>query len=184
MRRADQNKVSALQSHSPSRKSVGKAAARHPRPAPLHASARRKATGEHRRPAPWIERAQPRFSASAGAIKFHYFFFFYRARKNPSEADTGLERGFWRSLYLRLRRGTEQVQCSWQTSCAASSIFEAPPTPLPPPYVWFVLVVRGGLFPPAWPHICAAWTKVAKNVLASRFHAFIASTLTLGRFGE
>ncbi|XP_056226313.1 microtubule-associated protein 2-like isoform X3 [Seriola aureovittata] len=45
MRRADQNKVSALQSRSPSRKSVAKAAARHPRPALLHGSARRKATG-------------------------------------------------------------------------------------------------------------------------------------------
>ncbi|CAF98218.1 unnamed protein product [Tetraodon nigroviridis] len=44
-RRADQNKVSALQSCSPSRKIVGKAAAKHPRPALLHASARRKATG-------------------------------------------------------------------------------------------------------------------------------------------
>ncbi|KAL7369821.1 hypothetical protein ABVT39_009804 [Epinephelus coioides] len=45
VRRADQNKVSALQSRSPSRKSVAKAAARHPRPALLHGSARRKATG-------------------------------------------------------------------------------------------------------------------------------------------
>ncbi|XP_036947462.1 microtubule-associated protein 2-like isoform X9 [Acanthopagrus latus] len=45
LRRADQNKVSALQSRSPSRKSVAKAAARHPRPALLHGSARRKATG-------------------------------------------------------------------------------------------------------------------------------------------
>ncbi|KAM3584821.1 uncharacterized protein V6R79_000123 [Siganus canaliculatus] len=45
MRRVDQNKVSALQSRSPSRKSVAKAAARHPRPALLHGSARRKATG-------------------------------------------------------------------------------------------------------------------------------------------
>ncbi|XP_058468341.1 microtubule-associated protein 2-like isoform X2 [Solea solea] len=44
-RRADQNKVSVLQSRSPSRKSVAKAAARHPRPALLHGSARRKATG-------------------------------------------------------------------------------------------------------------------------------------------
>ncbi|XP_047432506.1 microtubule-associated protein 2-like isoform X3 [Mugil cephalus] len=51
MRRADQNKVSALQSRSPSRKSVAKVAARHPRPAPLHGSARRKATGiEHHQP--------------------------------------------------------------------------------------------------------------------------------------
>lgn len=50
LRRADQNKVSALQSRSPSRKSVAKAAARHPRPAPLHGSARRKATGEHSSP--------------------------------------------------------------------------------------------------------------------------------------
>lgn len=60
-RRADQNKVSALQSCSPSRKIVGKAAAKHPRPALLHASARRKATGEHRSPgvALWIERVQP-----------------------------------------------------------------------------------------------------------------------------
>ncbi|XP_077423688.1 uncharacterized protein LOC144053256 isoform X5 [Vanacampus margaritifer] len=41
VRRADQNKVSAYQS----RKSVAKAAARHPRPALLHASARRKAAG-------------------------------------------------------------------------------------------------------------------------------------------
>ncbi|XP_018516561.1 microtubule-associated protein 2 isoform X2 [Lates calcarifer] len=45
MRRADQNKVSALQSRSPSRKSVAKVATRHPRPALLHGSARRKATG-------------------------------------------------------------------------------------------------------------------------------------------
>ncbi|XP_038577371.1 microtubule-associated protein 2-like isoform X2 [Micropterus salmoides] len=45
VRRADQNKVSALQCRSPSRKSVAKAAARHPRPALLHGSARRKATG-------------------------------------------------------------------------------------------------------------------------------------------
>ncbi|CAJ1086830.1 microtubule-associated protein 2-like isoform X1 [Xyrichtys novacula] len=45
VRRADQSKVSALQSRSPSRKSVAKAAARHPRPALLHGSARRKATG-------------------------------------------------------------------------------------------------------------------------------------------
>ncbi|XP_051283487.1 microtubule-associated protein 2-like isoform X2 [Dicentrarchus labrax] len=45
VRRVDQNKVSALQSRSPSRKSVAKAAARHPRPALLHGSARRKATG-------------------------------------------------------------------------------------------------------------------------------------------
>ncbi|XP_071320774.1 microtubule-associated protein 2-like isoform X3 [Trachinotus anak] len=44
MRRADQNKVSALQSRSPSRKSVAKVAARHPRPVLLHGSARRKAT--------------------------------------------------------------------------------------------------------------------------------------------
>ncbi|XP_056286971.1 microtubule-associated protein 2-like isoform X3 [Pseudoliparis swirei] len=41
VRRADQIKVSALQSRSPSRKSVAKAAARHPRPALLHGSARR-----------------------------------------------------------------------------------------------------------------------------------------------
>ncbi|XP_041637560.1 microtubule-associated protein 2-like isoform X3 [Cheilinus undulatus] len=45
MRRADQSKVSALQNRSPSRKSVGKVTARHPRPALLHGSARRKATG-------------------------------------------------------------------------------------------------------------------------------------------
>ncbi|XP_054479529.1 microtubule-associated protein 2-like [Anoplopoma fimbria] len=44
-RRADQIKVSALQSRSPSRKSVARAAARHPRPALLHGSARRKASG-------------------------------------------------------------------------------------------------------------------------------------------
>ncbi|XP_068446331.1 microtubule-associated protein 2-like isoform X2 [Clinocottus analis] len=44
-RRADQIKVSALQSRSPSRKSVAKVAARHPRPAVLHGSARRKVTG-------------------------------------------------------------------------------------------------------------------------------------------
>lgn len=50
MRRADQNKVSALQTRSPSRKSVAKVAARHPRPALLHSSARRKATGEHSSP--------------------------------------------------------------------------------------------------------------------------------------
>ncbi|XP_037618128.1 microtubule-associated protein 2-like isoform X3 [Sebastes umbrosus] len=45
VRRADQSKVSALQCRSPSRKSVAKAAARHPRPALLHGSARRKVTG-------------------------------------------------------------------------------------------------------------------------------------------
>ncbi|XP_044201038.1 microtubule-associated protein 2-like isoform X3 [Thunnus albacares] len=45
IRRADQNKVSALQIRSPSRKSVAKVVARHPRPALLHGSARRKATG-------------------------------------------------------------------------------------------------------------------------------------------
>lgn len=50
MRRADQSKVSALQSRSPSRKSGAKVAARHPRPAPLHGSAKRKATGEHLSP--------------------------------------------------------------------------------------------------------------------------------------
>ncbi|XP_035764482.1 microtubule-associated protein 2-like isoform X3 [Neolamprologus brichardi] len=51
IRRADQSKVSALQSRSPSRKGVAKAAARHPRPALLHGSARRKATGvEHHQP--------------------------------------------------------------------------------------------------------------------------------------
>ncbi|XP_071371438.1 microtubule-associated protein 2-like [Centroberyx affinis] len=50
MRRADQSKVSVLQSRSPSRKSVVKAAARQPRPALLHGSARRKATGEHSSP--------------------------------------------------------------------------------------------------------------------------------------
>ncbi|XP_054864170.1 microtubule-associated protein 2-like isoform X7 [Amphiprion ocellaris] len=51
VRRADQNKVSALQSRSPSRKSVAKVVARHPRPAVLHGSARRKATGmEHHQP--------------------------------------------------------------------------------------------------------------------------------------
>ncbi|TNN46276.1 Microtubule-associated protein 2 [Liparis tanakae] len=46
VRRADQIKVSALQSRSPSRKIVAKAAARHPRPALLHGSARRKVTEE------------------------------------------------------------------------------------------------------------------------------------------
>lgn len=63
MRRADQHKVSALQSRSPSRKSVAKAAARHPRPALLHGSARRKAPGEHSPPDPllWIERVQAKF---------------------------------------------------------------------------------------------------------------------------
>ncbi|XP_069377234.1 microtubule-associated protein 2-like isoform X3 [Paralichthys olivaceus] len=45
MRRAEQNKLSVLQSRSPSRKSVARAAARHPRPALLHGSARRKASG-------------------------------------------------------------------------------------------------------------------------------------------
>ncbi|XP_031147523.1 microtubule-associated protein 2-like isoform X11 [Sander lucioperca] len=45
VRRADLNKVSALQCRSPSRKNVAKSAARHPRPALLHGSARRKATG-------------------------------------------------------------------------------------------------------------------------------------------
>ncbi|KAM4602195.1 uncharacterized protein ACJ7VT_020168 [Polymixia lowei] len=44
MRRAEQNKGSVLQSRSPCRKSVVKAAARQPRPALLHGSARRKAT--------------------------------------------------------------------------------------------------------------------------------------------
>lgn len=39
--------MSALQNRSPIRKNVAKAAARHPRPALLHGSARRKATGEH-----------------------------------------------------------------------------------------------------------------------------------------
>ncbi|XP_030602263.1 microtubule-associated protein 2 isoform X1 [Archocentrus centrarchus] len=51
IRRADQNKVSALQTRSPSRKGVAKVAARHPRPALLHGSARRKVTGvEHHQP--------------------------------------------------------------------------------------------------------------------------------------
>ncbi|XP_047211657.1 microtubule-associated protein 2-like isoform X3 [Girardinichthys multiradiatus] len=45
VRRADQNKLSAFQSHSPSRKSGAKVAARHPRPTLLHGSARSKATG-------------------------------------------------------------------------------------------------------------------------------------------
>ncbi|KAM7365638.1 hypothetical protein PAMP_016555 [Pampus punctatissimus] len=45
IRRADQNKVSVLQNRSPSRKSVAKVVARHPRPSLLHGSARRKATG-------------------------------------------------------------------------------------------------------------------------------------------
>ncbi|XP_078789274.1 uncharacterized protein LOC101165870 isoform X2 [Oryzias latipes] len=50
VRRADQNKVSALQSRSPSRKSGAKVATRHPRPL-LHSSARHKATGgEHHHP--------------------------------------------------------------------------------------------------------------------------------------
>ncbi|RVE75231.1 hypothetical protein OJAV_G00014740 [Oryzias javanicus] len=50
LRRADQNKVSALQSRSPSRKSGAKVATRHPRPLP-HSSARHKATGgEHHHP--------------------------------------------------------------------------------------------------------------------------------------
>ncbi|XP_068165533.1 microtubule-associated protein tau-like isoform X6 [Antennarius striatus] len=44
MRRADQKRMSALQSRSPSRFSVARAAARPPRPAPLHGS-RRKASG-------------------------------------------------------------------------------------------------------------------------------------------
>ncbi|KAM4710851.1 uncharacterized protein FYW61_021531 [Anableps anableps] len=44
VRRADQSKVSALQTRSPSRKSGAKVVARHPRPALLHASAKRKAT--------------------------------------------------------------------------------------------------------------------------------------------
>lgn len=71
-RRADQNKVSALQSRSPSRKIVGKAAARHPRPALLHASARRKATGEHQPPGAvlWIERVQPVFNSPAANLGF------------------------------------------------------------------------------------------------------------------
>ncbi|XP_069554299.1 microtubule-associated protein 2-like isoform X1 [Brachyistius frenatus] len=51
VRRADLNKVSALQCRSPSRKSVAKVAARHPRPALLHVSARRKVTGmDHHQP--------------------------------------------------------------------------------------------------------------------------------------
>ncbi|XP_028255215.1 microtubule-associated protein tau-like isoform X2 [Parambassis ranga] len=51
IRRADQSKVSALQTRSPSRKSVAKVVARHPRPALLHSSARRKVTGmEHHQP--------------------------------------------------------------------------------------------------------------------------------------
>ncbi|XP_037829800.1 microtubule-associated protein 2 isoform X2 [Kryptolebias marmoratus] len=51
VRRADQSKVSALQSRSPSRKSGAKVVARHPRPAPLHGSVRRKAPGvEHHHP--------------------------------------------------------------------------------------------------------------------------------------
>ncbi|XP_026218939.1 microtubule-associated protein 2-like isoform X1 [Anabas testudineus] len=45
IRRVDQNRVSALQNRSPNRKGVVKVAARHPRPALLHGSARRKATG-------------------------------------------------------------------------------------------------------------------------------------------
>ncbi|XP_062417420.1 microtubule-associated protein 2-like isoform X3 [Pungitius pungitius] len=45
VRGVDQIKVSPLQSRSPSRKSVARAAARHPRPALLHGSARRKVTG-------------------------------------------------------------------------------------------------------------------------------------------
>nr|XP_040046568.1 microtubule-associated protein 2-like isoform X8 [Gasterosteus aculeatus aculeatus] len=45
VRGVDQIKVSALQSRSPSRKSGARAAARHPRPALLHGSARRKVTG-------------------------------------------------------------------------------------------------------------------------------------------
>ncbi|XP_063734139.1 microtubule-associated protein 2-like isoform X1 [Eleginops maclovinus] len=44
-RRVEQNKLSALQNRSPCRKNVAKVAARHPRPAVLHGSARRKATG-------------------------------------------------------------------------------------------------------------------------------------------
>ncbi|XP_014878672.1 microtubule-associated protein 2-like isoform X3 [Poecilia latipinna] len=57
VRRADQSKVSALQSRSPSRKSGAKVAARHPRPAPLHGSAKRKATGmAHHQP---LSVAQP-----------------------------------------------------------------------------------------------------------------------------
>ncbi|XP_075333636.1 uncharacterized protein LOC142391618 isoform X8 [Odontesthes bonariensis] len=51
VRRAEQNRLSVLQSRSPSRKSGAKVAARHPRPALLHGSARRKATGvEHHQP--------------------------------------------------------------------------------------------------------------------------------------
>ncbi|KAM6893481.1 uncharacterized protein FYW49_019846 [Xenentodon cancila] len=51
IRRADHNKVSALLNRSPSRKSGAKVAARHPRPAVLHGSARHKATGvEHHQP--------------------------------------------------------------------------------------------------------------------------------------
>ncbi|XP_037552304.1 microtubule-associated protein 2 [Nematolebias whitei] len=50
VRRADQSKVSALQSRSPSRKSGAKVAARHPRPVPLHGSVRRKAPGVDHHP--------------------------------------------------------------------------------------------------------------------------------------
>uniref|UniRef100_A0A1A7ZKL4 Microtubule-associated protein n=1 Tax=Nothobranchius furzeri TaxID=105023 RepID=A0A1A7ZKL4_NOTFU len=51
VRRADQNKVSALQSRSPSRKSGAKVTAKHPRPAPLHVTVRRKPTGvDHHQP--------------------------------------------------------------------------------------------------------------------------------------
>ncbi|XP_054915004.1 microtubule-associated protein 2-like isoform X3 [Poeciliopsis prolifica] len=56
VRRADQSKVSALQSRSPSRKSRAKVAARHPRPAPLHGSVKRKATGMAHQP---LSVAQP-----------------------------------------------------------------------------------------------------------------------------
>ncbi|XP_029031125.3 microtubule-associated protein 2-like [Betta splendens] len=45
IKRADQIKVSALQNRSPNRKSVAKVVARHPRPALLSGTARRKATG-------------------------------------------------------------------------------------------------------------------------------------------
>ncbi|XP_060923296.1 microtubule-associated protein 2-like [Limanda limanda] len=47
MRRTEQNKLSVLQTRSPSRKSAGRAAARQPRPALLLGSARRKASGDH-----------------------------------------------------------------------------------------------------------------------------------------
>ncbi|XP_036071837.1 microtubule-associated protein 2 isoform X2 [Oryzias melastigma] len=68
MRRADQNKVSALQSRSPSRKSGAKVATRHPRPLP-HSSARHKATGgEHHHPLSVAQQSRERPTSPTRAL--------------------------------------------------------------------------------------------------------------------